>query len=64
MRRRTISIYISSKLLEYIDKEAKEKNRSRSNFIETILEYNTNNTEHMRLKISSFQRKAHEVAMT
>ena len=37
MRKQTITVYISSKLLERIDKEAKEKNRSRSNLIETTI---------------------------
>ncbi|TRZ53990.1 MAG: ribbon-helix-helix protein, CopG family [Dehalococcoidia bacterium] len=38
MRKQTVVIYISSKLLENIDNEAKQQNRSRSNIIETKLQ--------------------------
>jgi len=41
MRKQTITIYISSNLLQQIDDEAKEQNRSRSNIIETKLQQYT-----------------------
>ena len=37
MQRQVITIYISKKLLEQIDRDAKEKSRSRSNYIEAEL---------------------------
>ena len=54
MRKQTITIYISSKLLERIDIEAKEQNRSRSNIIETKLEHSTNILEPLTSKIRTF----------
>ncbi len=51
MRKQMITIYISSKFLERIDKEAKEKNRSRSNLIETTI------AESLTSKTHTFQPK-------
>jgi metal-responsive CopG/Arc/MetJ family transcriptional regulator len=57
MRKQTITIYISSKLLERIDNEAKQQNRSRSNLIETKLEHTTKTVEPYTSKTLTFQRK-------
>ena len=54
MRKQTITVYISSKLLERIDSEAKEQNRSRSNIIETKLENNTKILEPLTSKTHTF----------
>jgi len=54
MRKQTITIYISSKLLERIDNEAKQQNRSRSNLIETKLEHATKILEPLTSKNHTF----------
>jgi metal-responsive CopG/Arc/MetJ family transcriptional regulator len=54
MRKQTITIYISSKLLERIDNEAKQQNRSRSNLIETKLEHSTKTLEPSTSKARTF----------
>ena len=57
MRKQSITIYISSKLIERIDNEAKQQNRSRSNLIETKLENNTKILEPLTSKTHTFQPK-------
>ncbi|TSA55891.1 CopG family transcriptional regulator [bacterium] len=54
MRKQSITIYISSKLIERIDNEAKQQNRSRSNLIETKLEHTTKTVEPYPSKTRTF----------